>query len=574
MSIDKRQVLDQAQKLLDKGLIDRAIKQYLKILEVDPDDVFVLQKIAGLHVKNGSDAYAVEYYEKAFRVFKAKGFHEKCVGALKRLLEIESTRLDFHHELAKSQVALGRVKEASQTFKSLIGVYERRGDRDTSLSMLRELVQISPDDWTNRTRLAEGYAATGKDILAINSFKEVLNALLASGQLEEHARISERVLFLYPSENDVAIELSRNYLSRSLLREALSWLHILFKDDPKNEQTLEILGDVFVMQGRVDKALAVFREAMRLHAASGQTRAQATLADKIRQLDDNADLSNDDTPRPVVLTSRHPTAVQPVASSASLVADVALLIEFELLEHALKRTKMIPGDYVPNDDQVQYLESFSRFVETAEEHPLRDELILILERAQFVSQGGGDDDAPVETPPDNAESFNSEALEFETPAHEESKQFELIDDVNIDEIDFSEYGELSEMMEPPMSVIIDESEDDEFGFDVDLDAESGLADPPEASIDEFSDLLSKARPSSAPAVITPEVSPSILETKERFPLIRPHDDNLTSKKPTADDTSEMSFVSINDEALRSQNSSTVNADDDSDFGGLLEPDED
>jgi tetratricopeptide (TPR) repeat protein len=101
MSIDKRQVLEQAQKLLDKGLIDRAIKLYLRVIESEPDDVFVLQKIAGLHVKNGAFASAVEYYEKAFRVFKIRGFHEKCIGTLKRLLEIESTRLDFHHELAK-----------------------------------------------------------------------------------------------------------------------------------------------------------------------------------------------------------------------------------------------------------------------------------------------------------------------------------------------------------------------------------------------------------------------------------------------------------------------------------------
>ena len=225
----------------------------------------------------------------------------------------------------------------------------------------------------------------------------MLSLLLASGQLEEHARISERVLFLYPSENDVAIELSRNYLSRGLLREALSWLHILFKDDPKNEQTLEILGDVFVMQGRVDKALAVFQEEiMRLHASAGHTSAQATLADKIRQLDGDADLSGDDAPRAVVLTSRHPTAVQPVASSGSLVADVALLIEFDLLEHALKRIKMIPADYVPDGSQVKYLEEFSRFVESAEEQPLREELTRILERSQFVSYGNTGDDALVD----------------------------------------------------------------------------------------------------------------------------------------------------------------------------------
>ena len=81
MSVDKRQVLDQAQKLLEKGLIDRAIKQYLRLLEVDIDDVFVLQKVASLHVKNGSHASALEYYERAFKVLKAKEFHAKCVGA-------------------------------------------------------------------------------------------------------------------------------------------------------------------------------------------------------------------------------------------------------------------------------------------------------------------------------------------------------------------------------------------------------------------------------------------------------------------------------------------------------------
>ena len=96
----------------------------------------MLQKVAGLHVKNEADAYAVEYYEKAFRVFKSKGFHEKCVGALKRLLEIESSRLDFHHELAKSQVALGRVKKLHKHSK-FDRALRTASDRETSLSLLR-----------------------------------------------------------------------------------------------------------------------------------------------------------------------------------------------------------------------------------------------------------------------------------------------------------------------------------------------------------------------------------------------------------------------------------------------------
>jgi tetratricopeptide (TPR) repeat protein len=347
LSVDKRQILDQAQKLLDKGLIDRAIKQYLRVLEAEADDVFVLQKVASLHVKNGSHAFALEFYERAFKVFKDKGFHEKCVGTLKRLIEIASARLDFHHELAKSQIALGRIREASTTLKSLIGVYERRGERESSLRMLRELVRIIPEDWTNRARLAEGYATAGKDILAVSNFKQVLSTLIQESRLEDHARISERLLFLYPNEFDVAIELARNYLSRDLQGEALNWLHILFKQDPKNYLTLELLGDVFVIQGRLDKALAVFKEAKRLIHLAGDVKGQTVLAQKIARLDPNAHIAEPEPPQVIALTSRHPTALQPELSPDLLLGDVVILVEFGLWAHALKRVQSLPGDFTP-----------------------------------------------------------------------------------------------------------------------------------------------------------------------------------------------------------------------------------
>ena len=45
MSNDKRQILNNAHKLLDRGLYDRAIREYMRIVELDPSDVFALQKM-------------------------------------------------------------------------------------------------------------------------------------------------------------------------------------------------------------------------------------------------------------------------------------------------------------------------------------------------------------------------------------------------------------------------------------------------------------------------------------------------------------------------------------------------
>ena len=125
MSSDKRQILNNAHKLLDRGLYGRAIKEYLRIIEMDPSDVFALQKIAELHSRNGAHASAVKFYEKSYAVLKSKGFHEKCVGVLKRILELDPGQLDFRYALSVSQSELGRLEEAGNTLRSLIGLYEK-----------------------------------------------------------------------------------------------------------------------------------------------------------------------------------------------------------------------------------------------------------------------------------------------------------------------------------------------------------------------------------------------------------------------------------------------------------------
>ena len=548
MSVDKRQVLDQAQKLLEKGLIDRAIKQYLKILEVDIDDVFVLQKIAGLHVKNGSDAFALEYYERAFKVLKAKEFHAKCVGALKRLLELEPARLDFHYELAKCQVALGRKKEASTTLKSLIGVYERRGERETSLSMLRELVRIIPEDWTNRARLAEGYAALGKNILSVSNFKQVLTTLIQQNRLADHARISERVLFLYPSETGIAIEVARNYLSRDLQGEALNWLHTLFKHDPKNYQTLELLGDVFVTQGRLDKALAVFREAKRLIDIAGDASGQTMLAQKISRLDPAAERSESDVAQVISLTSRHPTALQPELSPRLILEDVSLLIEFGLLSHAFKRLQSLPGDFVPDEVHFSSISELASGVEGIEHEGLRSEVETL--RAYI---DGFELDKEANRIPEQPQTMRrSDVTAQAASEHQSEDPLDLnassgLQSTQVVDLDAIDFGLLDEELDRAFS------DEDEFEFEVDFDSGSDVSSETSAPSDDFSDLLDRgsSKTVSETQIITPPIPESILATRERFPLIRPKleqrlsesSSNVTSELAAIDDVEDASLKS-------------------------------
>ena len=125
-------------------------------------------------------------------------------------------------------------------------------------------------------------------------------------------------------------------------------------------------------------------------------------------------------------------------------------------------------------------------------------------------------------------------------------------------------------------------------FEIEGDANNEEAE------DEFADLLDGhdsliSEPQEA--VITPPVTPSALETKERFPRIRPLIDSEVKGAQDPDRTDEVtaliddftseagletSDTTLNVEsagAKTATQSAKVTTDAEDDFGGLLEPDE-
>src|SRR5205807_8170719 len=87
-SMDKNKVIESATKLISKGSFDKAIKEYQRVLEVDPDDVRVLQKLAELYQKMNRNAEAADCFEKVAKTCSAQGFYLKAVALYKQVLKV------------------------------------------------------------------------------------------------------------------------------------------------------------------------------------------------------------------------------------------------------------------------------------------------------------------------------------------------------------------------------------------------------------------------------------------------------------------------------------------------------
>src|SRR6266851_5117972 len=219
--MDKNKVIESASKLIVKGQFEKAVKEYQRVLEVDPDDVRVLQKLAELYQKMKKQSEAADCFEKVARTYGAQGFYLKAVALYKQVLKVVE-RVEVNVRLAELYQQLGLIGDATKEWQTVAAHHEKTGDHKASLDALKKLVDLDPAD------------------------------------------------------TSLARELAEHFLSRGDSKRALSKLQICFKANPRDLNTLQMLAKAFQDLGQTSKTVSVLKELARVHADSGR-------ADEARQ---------------------------------------------------------------------------------------------------------------------------------------------------------------------------------------------------------------------------------------------------------------------------------------------------
>src|SRR6185369_2483410 len=111
--------MDAARKFVDKGQIDKAVKEYLRIVHEDPKDVRVWLKIGDLYAKKGSKQDAIDTYQKVARFYHEQGFYSKAIFVYKQILKLDPRLVDVILKLADLYRQSGYMNEAMQHYESV-----------------------------------------------------------------------------------------------------------------------------------------------------------------------------------------------------------------------------------------------------------------------------------------------------------------------------------------------------------------------------------------------------------------------------------------------------------------------
>ena len=117
LAVNKRKILEAARKHAQKGAKDKALKEYQKLLKLDPRDAKLRLEVGDAYRRWGQVEEAVATYSKVAEQYMKDGFDARAVAVYKQIQNLDPTRYDCYESLAEVYQRMGLMAEAINTLQ-------------------------------------------------------------------------------------------------------------------------------------------------------------------------------------------------------------------------------------------------------------------------------------------------------------------------------------------------------------------------------------------------------------------------------------------------------------------------
>ncbi|PYQ55191.1 MAG: hypothetical protein DMF78_02970 [Acidobacteria bacterium] len=159
--INPVKVKQEADKLEKGGKVTEAIALYKQLIEDNPRDWNIINKVGDLYAKLNKFREAAEQYAKVADFYAKDGFHLKAIAIWKKINKLDATSLDPYLNLAELYGKQGLMMEAKSHYQIVVDEYIKRGKTREAGDVLKKMAEIDPGDLKVRSKLADLYTREG-----------------------------------------------------------------------------------------------------------------------------------------------------------------------------------------------------------------------------------------------------------------------------------------------------------------------------------------------------------------------------------------------------------------------------
>jgi tetratricopeptide (TPR) repeat protein len=386
VAIDREKVLAAAQKYVEKKKYDKAVIEYERIIQEDPNDARTLLKMGDLQLKMEGYAEAVASYERVGKFYALQGFSLKAIAVYKQIREIIARHVPkleekYSHigpKLAELYQQLGLTSDALAALDEVATRLQRQNRDREAIDVFRRIVDLDATNPLPHLRLAEALSRTKDVDGAVLEFGIASGQLLKLGRRDDALKVIERLLH-HKADVTHALAAAEIYLARNTASDgmqALAKLQVCFQANPRDLDTLGLLARAFTQIGQAGKSIEVQKEMARIARDSFKTDLFREILGKLQKL-----APNDEGVRRLATGSTVPPSVRVSAAPEAEVAPE--------LDASASYEDIGEGDIEADEQPIELRRSVEPRPEIADAEMLADGAVLVDDDGQEPPTAAG-----------------------------------------------------------------------------------------------------------------------------------------------------------------------------------------
>lgn len=200
MALNRQAAIAAAEKLVARGKVEAAIKEYRKLLAENPNDASTLNRLGDLFVRLNRIDEAVRLFTQIADRFTEDGFFVKAIAIYKKIIKLDPTRLAVYERLAELYHKQGLVTEARTQYQVLVDYYQKHSNPTAAVNVLRRMAELEPEDPSPHVKLADLFRQLDQHDNELAEYRTIADLMVRHGRIDEATQVFMKAVAAAPTD--------------------------------------------------------------------------------------------------------------------------------------------------------------------------------------------------------------------------------------------------------------------------------------------------------------------------------------------------------------------------------------
>jgi tetratricopeptide (TPR) repeat protein len=185
----RERIIQAAERLVARGRLRAAIREYRKALKHDPEDTNTLNRVGDLFARLNEVPEAVDLFRQIAGLYERDGFSVKAIAIYKKILRLDASQFDVHGTLGDLYRRQGLVIEARAQYSVLAEEQRARHDLEGARGLHRKMLELEPRGVGNMPVLIDLLSQAGELEEAREGYRFMAGRMLDHGDADGAERL-------------------------------------------------------------------------------------------------------------------------------------------------------------------------------------------------------------------------------------------------------------------------------------------------------------------------------------------------------------------------------------------------